>query len=538
MQRLVNGKIINPATGKPFIEAQPNGQLVELRTQIIRLLKGKYDAAQTTSQNENHWRAADNLSPNAANTLAVRKPLRERSRYECNSNGYLKGIALTLVMDFVGSGPSLQITDTRFSKQQQNLIEQRFNKRYAQKIKLRKKLAQLRLAKLEAGEGFAIANRNESLRHPIKRDYRIFECDQISHVVNFKAKGGNEIDGIRFDRSSGEPIQYHLLNEHPGETELFSMNPFEGRWIPKTQVLHWFRRDRPWLRGIPETTPTLPLWALLRRYTLAVVQNAEITADFTVLLKSMMSPNGALFPMSGTPGQPTDDDPENWFDSFPIDRGLMTVLPYGYDLTQLDPSQPVKMYDEFISALVGEASRPLLVPRNHALANSGGYNMASGALDKQLYRQAINDERRDCDEEILDEIGYYWWYEAIRLPDYWVEDIMNSAGIWDIAQRSPELRDDMPEHTWRWDDIPEHTDPVKVATALDVLFKGGHLSDKDIQEGRFNRSAEEHYENLREQEIARKTIFPDGLPGAKPAAPSKNGSSGNGKPPKKQTQNT
>jgi len=332
------GTIINPTTGKPFNQVNPNDQITELRREIVHKLRSRFDAAQTTSQNELHWRNADNLGPDAVADLSVRRLLRNRSRYEWSNNGYLKGISLTMVGDFIGSGPKLQITDKRFNEEQRELIERRFNVHFAKKIKLRQKLWRLRMDKIVAGEGFAIRYYDEGIRHPIKQNWRVYECDQISSNLNRSINGkdsiANEIDGIRFSKTSGEPKEYHLLDSHPGESSFFNFNGYDGKWIPSQQVTHWFRQDRGWLRGIPETTPTLPLWALLRRYTLAVVQNAEIAADFTVLLKSMQTPYSAPFALTGTPGEPTQSNPNDWFDSFPVDRGLMTVLPDRYDLTR------------------------------------------------------------------------------------------------------------------------------------------------------------------------------------------------------------
>jgi hypothetical protein len=494
------GKIINPATKKPFFEANPTSEIKQIRNVIIRQLTNKYDAAQTTSQNELHWRWADNLSPNAANTLQVRKTLRDRSRYEAANNGYLKGIGLTLTQDFVGSGPTIQITDSRFTDEQKKTIQRCWGQ-YCKKIKLRRKLWRSRYAKFQDGETFMFGFYNNQIRHPIKYDYRLYECDQVSHNLTINPQQNpNEIDGIRFDRMSGEPAEYHLLNQHPGEQELFSLyqQPWEGKWYPKQQVTHWFRQDRPWLRGIPETATTLPLWALLRRYTLAVVQSAEIAADFTALLESLQNAAPIPFSLTGTPGQPTQL-PEDWFNSFPIDRGLMTVLPSGYKMSQLKPEQPVTMYDDFVCALIQEASRPLLCPRNLALGNSGGYNMSSGTLDRQLYAQAIQQERLDCNDEVIDPCFTTWWYEAIRIPNYFDDEYVSISPILSVVNRFRSLREEPPEHTHKWDEVSEHTDPVKVATALDILVKGGHLSDIDVQETRFNRSVEEHYENLEKQ---------------------------------------
>jgi hypothetical protein len=509
------GKIINPATGKPFAEARPSAEVVKLRETIRRVLN-KYDAAQTTSQNELHWINADELSPHSTNTLAVRKKLRARSRYEVANNGYLKGILLTLATDFVGSGPTLQVVDRRFTPEQKQLIEDHWDVR-AKKIKLRRKLWQMRYAKIMDGETFAFSYRDAAGFASPLVNQRVFECDQVSHDAPAfsRERPDLEIDGVRFSRVSGEPSHYHLLYDHPGESQFHTYKPYgQGEWVSEKFVIHWFRRDRQYLRGIPETVPTLPLWALLRRYTLAVVQNAEIAADFTVLLKSIQSPNTQPFPLSGTPAEPTQSDPNDWFSSFPVDRGLMTVLPSMYDMQQLDPKQPVTMYDHFVNALVQEASRPLLVPRNVALGNSGGYNMASGTLDRQMYRGSINEERLDSESEVLDRDLSQWWFEAARVRNYFADEI-GGNGIADVISKFADLRYEPPDHIYRWDEVPEHTDPVRVAAAIDMLHRGGHISDIDVQEGRFNRRIEDHYRNLERQqaERARLGLLTTGQPG-------------------------
>lgn len=508
------GKIINPATGKAFVEVAPDNRMMQLRLEILRALRARYDAAQSTTQNQNHWKWADSLSPNSANSLPVRKMLRERSRYETMNNGYLKGISLSVTQDFVGKGPTLQVTDSRFTREQQQAIEKSFSK-YAKHIKLRRKLWRLRMAKIMDGETFMLKLIDNQLRNKVKYDYRILECDQFSSLTPpLVLKRGQmvpEIDGVRYDPMSGRPTKYFVLNEHPGETEVWNIPSIDGQWIDARQVIHWFRQDRGWLRGIPETSPTLPLWALLRRYTLAVVQNAEIAADFTVLLKSMQPPNTNPFGLSGTPGRPTETDADSWFDSFPVDRGMMTVLPNMYEMTQLDPKQPVTMYDAFVNALIQEASRPLLTPRNLALGNSGGYNMASGSLDRQVYRRSIDDERMDSNDEVLDRCLEDWWFDSIRIESYFreEEEQFGTGSISVVALVNESLRQEPPDHCWRWDEVPEHSDPVKVATAIDILHKAGHLSDKDIQEGRFNRSVEEHYANLEEQIAWREANMPE-----------------------------
>jgi hypothetical protein len=140
--------------------------------------------------------------------------------------------------------------------------------------------------------------------------------------------------------------------------------------------------------------------------------------------------------------------------------------------------------------------------------------MASGALDRQLYATAIKEERYDCEDEVLDKDLEQWWFEAVRTPGYFFDEI-GGNGVADVVSRFSDLRYEPPDHMYRWDEIAEHTDPVKVATALDILHRGGHLSDIDIQEGRFNRRVEDHYNNLQQQQDWREqlnlSISPQGL---------------------------
>lgn len=72
-------------------------------------VRGRYDAAEFTPDNIRHWRTADGLSADAANSPGVRRTLRNRARHEVVNNPYLRGMTHTLANDVIGSGPRLQI---------------------------------------------------------------------------------------------------------------------------------------------------------------------------------------------------------------------------------------------------------------------------------------------------------------------------------------------------------------------------------------------------------------------------------------------
>ncbi|HUT12495.1 MAG TPA: hypothetical protein VMY42_18500 [Thermoguttaceae bacterium] len=73
------------------------------------VLRARYDAAQTTTENARHWAMADGLSPDAAMTPDVRRTLRNRARYEVANGAYARGLVLTIAGDCAGTGPRWQL---------------------------------------------------------------------------------------------------------------------------------------------------------------------------------------------------------------------------------------------------------------------------------------------------------------------------------------------------------------------------------------------------------------------------------------------
>lgn len=480
-----------------MISFPPKNELVDHKGRPLngtmrtrRQLAARYDAAQTSNNNERHWQNADNLDPHGANSLEVRRKLRSRSRYEViENNPYLKGIVQTVANDFVGSGPKLQITDALMDATARTTIEQDFAK-WARVTKLRQKLWRIRHAKLVDGEGFMRRFLNKKLRDTglPQQDWQIIECDRISHW-DFLGKSKDnrfyEVDGIKFDKYD-EPQEYHILDQHPGGSPIWAYLGLgaEGKWVRAENIIHWFRKERPWMRGIPELTSSLPLCSILRRYTLAVLRNKEIAADFAAIIETDGPANTQMW---------TDENGDLYdnyvLDTFPIEMGMVTAMPWGYRLNQLNPVPDGSSYNEFVSAILREIVRPLLVPFNLSSGSSQDSNMSAGTLDVTLYRGAQQSERMHAEEEVLWKLFTSWWQEYSLMKSFPKE---------------------LPSHTWRWDRVGlDHTDPSKVATALTTLLKSGIYTDRDIQEIFMNRSVEEWQEDLRaQQEFREEMEFP------------------------------
>ena len=243
-----------------------------------RRFQAKYDAAQTTSDNSRHWSNADHLSADAALNPAVCRIIRSRARYEVANNSYCKGMVLTLANDLVGTGPRLKVLTKDETLNFQ--IEKAFTE-WARRIKFAKKLRIMRQAKAVDGEIFGVMAINKRLKQPVQLDIKLYEADQISSptVVN------NDIDGIEFDKY-GNPSAYFILKNHPGS--MFVNNFGDTDKIAAEHVMHWYRADRPGQsRGVCEIASALPLFAQLRRYTLAVLGAAETAADFAAVMETM-----------------------------------------------------------------------------------------------------------------------------------------------------------------------------------------------------------------------------------------------------------
>lgn len=347
------------------------------------VVRAKYDAAQTTNHNSNHWANADHLSANAANSPAVSKTLRSRCRYEYANNTYAQGMAQTVANDTIGTGPRLQLLTTNDAA---NRFVERLWLQWSTATCFASKLRTLRTARFHDGAGLGVKIFNPRLNHPVQLDLKVYEIDRLT-TPDLYGPTANAVDGIKFD-NWGNPSEYHILKQHPGDNSPIGGLPSEYDRIPASQVIHWFKALRPeQQRGVPEITPALELFAQLRRYTLAVLGAAETAADMAAVMKTNVND---LTPIKIKAMQ-----------YLPIEARQMLTMPEGWDISQFKPNQPTNTYAEFKRELINEIARVLNMPYNVAAGNSSGYNYASGRLDDQWWLKAIQIDRNDCEVRVL-----------------------------------------------------------------------------------------------------------------------------------------
>jgi lambda family phage portal protein len=431
------------------LTASPRRRRSRKARTATRILRARFDAAVTNAENARHWANADGLSADAAASAAVRRTLRNRARYEVANNSYAKGIVLTLANDVVGTGPRLQLLteDAEANRKVESAWAD-----WSAAVGLAGKLRTMRMAKSADGEAFGLLTDNAEAASPVKLDLKLIEADRVT-TPELKPASGSAVDGIEFD-AHGNPQAYLVLREHPGGARPSLRRDFDR--IAAESMIHWFRADRPGLhRGVPELTPALPLFAQLRRYTLAVLGAAEPGADFAAV----------LFTDAPASGEAAAVEP---MDVVELEKRMATVLPDGWKLGQIKAEQPGTSYAEFKREILGEIARCLLVPINVVTGDSSRHNYASGRLDHQTYFKSIRVEQAHLNAVVLEPLLAAWLAEAELLTEFAFLRGLNSL-----------------PHQWFWDGT-EHVDPAKEATAQERRLRNHTttLADEYARQGK------------------------------------------------------
>jgi len=410
--------------------------VAEQRAAISKLVRARFDAAQTTTLNKNHWSMVDHLSADAALSPMIRRTLRGRARYEAANNGYLAGMVTTLASDAVGTGPTLLLdcgpdaSQDAVARVEDNVFE------WHQQISLAAKLRLMRTAKAIDGDVFAIETNNRRLPG-VQLDLRVVEAEMVADPASRWDLAGS-VDGVRFDED-GNPTDYYLLKHHPGSMH-FGVT-LEGDWIRADRVRHYFHATRPGQhRGMGEVVPALELFAMLRRYQYAVVTAAETAADLAVILKTTMPADGG-----GAVGLPA-------WDTMPLARGMAMAGPEGWEPYQLKAEQPTSTFDAFERRILMQIARCLNMPYIVAVMDATGANYSTMRGDYLVYRKHVSVERAEIERVVLDPLLERWIEEA-TFVDGAIPDGLPPRDQWSWR--------------WRWDGF-EHVDPLKEANAETV----------------------------------------------------------------------
>lgn len=396
--------------------------------QIWRMFAG-YDTAKSDGENAAHWSSADGMAAWSANSPEVRETLRNRARYEVANHSLVAGMMRTLATHTVGRGPKL-IMDTG-SRGLDRQIQAAWAG-WSRNVGLAEKLRLMRRVKCVDGEAFGLMFSNPAL-DGVQLDLRLIEADQVA-TPDLPVNDPLRIDGVRFD-AAGNPRVYDVLRHHPGDDRSLG-NPLDYDEVPAANMLHYAHTTRPGeVRGVSELTPALALGAILRRYVLATLLNAENAARIAGTIESE---------------SPEVTAAVEALESIQLEASAFMVMPDGWKAKAFKSEQPVTGFREFRREIANEFGRCIDMPLNIVLANSQDYNFASGKLDHGVYYESIRVEREDQIEgRILDPLFRTWLREAALVP-----------GLIDGELRFEEIK-----HYWRWPALPVGDEEKQAKTA-------------------------------------------------------------------------
>lgn len=412
-------------------------------------LRATFDIAQTTRENRNHWGGADALNARASISPGVRRVIRIRSRYEAANNSWYAGILRTAVNHIVGNGPRLQVLTADATA---NARLERAFARWAKRAQLADMLRTIVEAYWRDGEVFVM--RAERPRwYPLSLDLRTLETEQVASPYSGAILADQFVDdGIRFDQSTNE-VELYVYDHHPGSNA--PVSTLSGRWYPAGQVLHLFRAERPGqTRGLPRATPALPLLPIMRRQQLATLYSAETAANFALYLKTNS-------PSINPAASPAD------FAEIEMARNMLTTLPEGWDVAQVEPKQPGPNYEAFQDHTLKSFARCTNMP----------YPLAAGTAEKSNFSSFKGDMRNVWRPEVITEQN--------RIEDSIVEPVF--AWFMEQAVYVPGLLDGMPpiqdiDHEWRWPPLPD-IDPIDTANSNEIKLRTGQITLSELHAG-------------------------------------------------------
>lgn len=411
---------------------------IEAEKPATKRLQAKFDLAQTTPHNRRHWSQADSLSARAAMSPAVRNIVRKRSRYEADNNSWYSGILRTAANHIVGNGPRLQVlTDNAAANTR---LERAWN-RWFRSVDLADKLRTMVITEWKDGE--VLAMRTQRPRNwPMTLDIRLYESEQCAAPwLGASFFDPFVDDGVRIDANTNE-LEYYFYDHHPGDTHF--VPSLKGDWYPARDVVHLFRAERPGqVRGIPRATSSLSTLPIMRRQEMATLLAAETAASFATYLKSTGGPDIAEMPSD--------------FTELEIAFNMLTTLPEGWDIAQVDPKHPGPLYEMFQRQALMSFCRCTNMPYALAAGTSKDSNFSSLKGDmKNVWEPEVRTEQNRIEMTVIEVIWRWFLESCVYIP-----------GLLDGLPSINEI-----DHQWYWPPLP-NLDEVEAATGAALRIASG-----------------------------------------------------------------
>lgn len=361
-----------------------------------KFTKAQYDAALHTRRNAEQWKYSDYLNSDQSLSPDVRRTLRSRSRYECENNSWLYGMIVSHAESIIGTGARLQIQGLG---DESNDYEKAFSE-WAKSVNLWKTIRTAICTEIRDGEAFIQLTNRPHNTNPCKLYPLLLDAERICSPDSATDTDDDfQSDGIFFDKYL-VPVRYSVAQEHP------AVITSKHYTVDAEYMCHLFRQERPEQhRGAPLIASALPSIAMLRAYTIAMLAKMENSASVAGVLK----PDPSVIDADSLADPP--------FSEFSMPQRSWVTLPSGYSMEQYQLQNPTDSQQSFAMSVKIECARCILATRNVVLGDSSSYNYSSARLDMQSYDRAIEVQREEIVNVILDKVFRQWWLEMHPTED-------------------------------------------------------------------------------------------------------------------------
>jgi len=227
-----------------------------------------------------------------------------------------------------------------------------------------------------ARDGEILIRKIRGADNPFGYALQLIECDHLDEDLNKDLQGGNRIKmGVEINQWE-KPVNYWLLQNHPGEntTSLFGKHYNK---IPAKDIIHLFVTNRPGqTRGVPWVAS-----AMTRLHQLGEYEEAEVVAARVSACKM-----GFFKPDSGGEGYIGDDVDSMGNTVSEAAPGTMELLPPGMDFQSFDPNHPSGNFSPFVKSTLRGIASGLNVSYNSLASDLEGVNFSSirsGVLEER-----------------------------------------------------------------------------------------------------------------------------------------------------------
>lgn len=434
---------------KAIAQVAPRFAMRRYKSRILFALTGGYFGASKKRRSMSQWQTGKGDAD--ADILPDLPTLRERSRDLIRNVPLATGIINTKTIEVVGSGLKHQ---ARLDHEVLNLSEEKIaikEKEIEREWSLFWDTCEVDAARTLNGNGITqLVYRQEKENgdviillprinrpgSPYNLKLQVVEADRLcneKNVIDTDELAG----GIKRD-PTGAPVEYHILEQHPGNKYTFKNWKWKkvqafGTKTGLKNVIFYFHPTRPGQsRGVPDLAPVTELIKMLGSYTTNEAMATEIASLFTVFIET--ATGDTEFDITDvkdeTGGSTTDKDVK-------LGSGSIIGLSPGEKISTANPGRPNAAFDGFILAVSRQIGMAVNLPYEILVKHfTASYSAARAAL-LTAWKYFLT-ERQWLATNFCQVVKEIWMYEAvangrIAAPGFFTNPIIHKAycgSIW------------------------------------------------------------------------------------------------------------